>query len=49
MPPGAQREQLLAMAGDWEQMAVDRVELIRTHPELAVPGERAEEGLDAPS
>ena len=35
MELGEQREQLLGMAAHWEQLARDRSELIRLHPELA--------------
>ena len=38
----ADREQLLAMAAHWEQLAKDRIDLVRKHPELAVDGEREE-------
>ncbi len=43
MESGEQRDQLLAMAKHWEQLAADRTNLIRQHPELAVEGEHAEE------
>lgn len=42
METPADREQLLAMAAHWEQLAQDRIELIRKHPDLAVDGEREE-------
>ena len=38
-----QREQLIQMAQHWEQLAADRAELIRRHPELAHDGEEQEE------
>jgi hypothetical protein len=44
MQSDEQREQLLQMAEHWENLARDRVQLIRLHPELASAGERAEEG-----
>jgi hypothetical protein len=31
------------MAAHWEQLARDRVDLIRQHPELAIDGEQDEE------
>ncbi len=40
---GSQREQLLEMAATWEQLAAERSELVRRHPELAIPGELDEE------
>jgi hypothetical protein len=43
MTSGRQRDQLLAMAAHWDQLAADRVDLIRQHPELAVEGEHDEE------
>jgi hypothetical protein len=43
MDLGQQRDQLLAMAAQWERMAADRAELIQRHPELAQEGEREEE------
>jgi DNA mismatch repair ATPase MutS len=45
METTADREQLLSMAAHWEQLARDRIELIRKHPELAVDGEREENQL----
>ena len=32
---GDQREQLLRMAAHWEQLATDRLTLVRQHPEIA--------------
>jgi hypothetical protein len=43
MESGEHRDQLLAMARHWDQLAIDRVKLIRQHPELAREGEEAEE------
>lgn len=40
----SQRDQLLEMAAHWEKLAVDRVAMIRSHPDLAHDGEAAEEG-----
>ena len=45
MDLGPQRDQLLAMAAQWERMAADRAELIQRHPELAQDGEHDEEKL----
>lgn len=42
----ANREQLLAMAAQWEQLARDRIALVRKHPELAIEDEHEE--LEAP-
>jgi hypothetical protein len=36
MKDGLQREQLLEMARNWDQMAKDRDRLARLHPEIAV-------------
>lgn len=44
MELGEQREQLLSMARHWDDLATDRANLIRLHPELALEGERDEEG-----
>ena len=41
---GAQRDQVLEMAATWEQLAVERSDLVRRHPELAIDGELDEEG-----
>ena len=43
MASGEQRDQLLTMAENWDQLAAERSELIRRHPELALRGEQAEE------
>jgi hypothetical protein len=43
MEQGEQRNQLLKMAGTWEQLAGDRSTLIGRHPELALQGEHDEE------
>jgi hypothetical protein len=43
MPVGGQRDQLLEMAGTWENLAEDRSNLVRRHPELASEGEYEEE------
>ncbi len=40
---GEQRDQLIEMAATWEKLAKDRADLIRRHPEQAIPGEREEE------
>jgi hypothetical protein len=40
---GEQRDQLLEMARTWDQLAADRSELVRRHPELALSGEHKEE------
>ena len=40
---GVQREQLLAMAATWEQLAAERAALVQRHPELAIDGEIEEE------
>lgn len=47
MDVAEQREQLLAMAEQWDKMALDRASLIYAHPELAIRGEREEERLRA--
>ncbi len=44
MASGDQRDQLLEMAANWEKMATERSDLVRRHPELALAGERDEEG-----
>lgn len=44
LPPGPQRDQLLAMAANWDQMAAERLRLIERYPELAHAGEAEEEG-----
>jgi len=43
MELGEQREQLLGMARHWDELAQDRTNLIRLHPELALEGEEDEE------
>jgi hypothetical protein len=43
MPLGAQRDQLLEMAATWDKLAIERSDLIRRHPELALRGEHDEE------
>ena len=40
---GDQRDQLLEMARTWDQLAAERSELIRRHPELGLQGEHPEE------
>jgi hypothetical protein len=40
---GDQRDQLLRMARQWDELAKDRAALIHMHPELALDGEHAEE------
>lgn len=42
MDRAVDRELLLTMAAHWEQLAHDRAEWVRKHPELAVDGEREE-------
>lgn len=42
METPADREQMLAMAAHWEQLATDRVALVRKHPDLAIDGEHEE-------
>jgi 2-oxo-4-hydroxy-4-carboxy--5-ureidoimidazoline (OHCU) decarboxylase len=42
METSADREQMLAMAAHWEQLARDRIALIRKHPDLAIEGEHEE-------
>jgi len=41
---GERREQLIEMAATWERLAQDRSDLVRRHPDLALAGEREEEG-----
>ena len=43
IPEGPQRDQLIEMARTWENLAADRSEWVRRHPELAIPGEHEEE------
>jgi hypothetical protein len=45
---GAQRNQLLEMAATWDKLAIERSDLVRRHPELALDGEHREEGVRAP-
>ncbi len=40
---GEQRDQLLDMAATWDQLAAERSELVRRHPELAIRDEHEEE------
>jgi hypothetical protein len=40
---GVPRDQLLEMARVWDELARERSELVRKHPELAHPQEHAEE------
>jgi len=50
MAAGEHRDQLLEMAATWERLAVERSELVRRHPELALGGEHEEEAAaHAPS
>jgi CelD/BcsL family acetyltransferase involved in cellulose biosynthesis len=44
METAADREQMLAMAAHWEQLARERTEMVRKHPELAIAGEQEEGG-----
>ena len=43
MPEGEQRKQLLEMAATWENLARERSDLVRRHPELAHADEHQEE------
>ena len=43
MAHGEHRDQLLEMAATWDRLAVERSDLVRRHPELALSGEHAEE------
>ena len=43
MPDGPHRDQLLEMAKTWENLAEERSELVRRHPELAIGSEHDEE------
>lgn len=36
---GERRQQLIEMAETWEKLADERADLIRRHPDLALPGE----------
>jgi hypothetical protein len=51
MAPGEHRDQLLEMAATWDRLAVERSELIRRHPDMALRGEHDEEvsAANAPS
>ena len=40
---GPDKEQLLKMATTWDNLAAERTEFIKRHPELALPDEGAEE------
>lgn len=42
MVSGEHRDQLLAMAEQWDRMASDRAALVMRHPELAQEGEHEE-------
>ncbi len=46
---GEQRDQLLNMAGMWENLAADRAALVLRHPELGLEGEHQEEATAAQS
>ena len=46
MDQGEHRSQLLEMAATWDKLAIERSELVRRHPELAIAGEQAEEAVD---
>ena len=48
MDSPSQRDQMLAMAAHWDQLARDRTELIKKHPDLAVEGEQDEEAARTP-
>jgi hypothetical protein len=43
MGSAEQRRQILEMAEHWEKLAMDRMDLITRHPELAHAGERDED------
>ena len=43
MDLGDARNQLLTMARHWDQLAIERSELLKRHPELALDGEQDEE------
>jgi hypothetical protein len=45
MPEGPHREQLLEMARTWDNLAAERSEFVRRHPDLAIEGEDEEEGI----
>jgi hypothetical protein len=42
---GAQRSQLLEMAATWDKLAIERSDLVRRHPELALDDEHREEAV----
>ena len=44
MEHGEHRDQLLEMAATWDKLALERSDLVRRHPELALAGEEEEEG-----
>lgn len=43
MPLGPKRDQLLAMADTWDNLAAERSEFVIRHPDLAIADEHAEE------
>ena len=45
---GEQRDQLLEMAATWDKLALERSELVRKHPDVALHGEQAEEAAGHP-
>jgi hypothetical protein len=45
---GEQRDQLLEMAATWDKLALERSELVRKQPDLALHGEQAEEAAADP-
>src|SRR5579884_3585019 len=47
MELGEQREQLMRMAAHWEQLARDRLTMIKLHPEIAEEEAQAEARLQA--
>jgi hypothetical protein len=46
---GEQRDRLLEMAATWENLAQERSDLVRRHPDLGLDGEHAEEAATSPS
>jgi hypothetical protein len=44
MDLGVHRDQLLQLAAHWENLAEERLQLVRRHPELALPGEGEADG-----
>ena len=48
LKPGPQRDQLLEMARTWDNLAADRSDLVRRHPELGLSGEHDEETKHPP-